>query len=354
MGAYDGVREYYLDYSTRELEPWEFVGVDGVNSGFGYFDAAGAIRYAGYPGNRKCISHYPDMYRRLVDAGKKIALVHEIGYNDFLGGRDAGRQHAETLKADARSIGYPDTGYPYFFAFDRQLPGNPAGGAIPTTLDVVYDYINGCKDVVGYDDCGLYGFWDVIHPAIADNLTRWRWLCGSASRYIDGVSVWQFNNGYVYPGSPPVSADVNLVYVDMFGSGSTEDFLMGLPQWQQDRVYDRILSMSAGVAGQNFDGPQFGAEESWRREVGQTLNAQSAVLAQIAANSGATITLSPEQLAKLTTDLDQRVSTEINDMESKLVARLDTMAAALATKLGADKVVVLSALKEFYGVAVRP
>lgn len=39
------------------------------------------------------------------------------------------------------------------------------------------------------------------------------------------------------------------------GTGG-DDFLMGLEQWKQDRIFDRILSMSIGVAGQNFDGDQ--------------------------------------------------------------------------------------------------
>jgi hypothetical protein len=37
------------------------------------------------------------------------------------------------------------------------------------------------------------------------------------------------------------------------GTGG-DDFLMGLEQWKQDRIFDRILAMSRGVAGQNFDG----------------------------------------------------------------------------------------------------
>lgn len=43
------------------------------------------------------------------------------------------------------------------------------------------------------------------------------------------------------------------------GGGSMEgdDFLMGLPQWQQERIFDRILRMSMGKAGENFHGEQF-------------------------------------------------------------------------------------------------
>ena len=40
-----------------------------------------------------------------------------------------------------------------------------------------------------------------------------------------------------------------------------EDDMAKVPQWQWDRVLDRILKMSAGVAGENFDGSQFQHEQ---------------------------------------------------------------------------------------------
>lgn len=352
MGAYDGVLEYYLDYSERELEPAEFDNVDGRDAGFGIFNATGAIRYGGYPDNPKCISHYPDAYRKLANAGKKIALVHQVAYNDFLGGRDAGRRHAEILKADGKRIGYPDTGHPYFFAFDRKLPGNPATGITPTNLDTVYAYIEGTKDVVGYNDSGLYGFLDVIHPAIRDNLTRHRWLCGAGSSVIPGVSAWQYNNGYVYPGQPAMQADVNLIYTDMFGQSEGDDFLMGLQQWQQERVFDRIIKMSAGVAGENFDGAQFVHENNQRLAIMTALQAQNAVLLQLVEKSS-NVTLTPAQLEALKTNLNTAIAKEIGDAEAALTAHIDAMSTMLAAKLGASKDTTMAALNEFFGRAVK-
>jgi hypothetical protein len=213
------VLEYLLDYSAGELQPGQFDNIDASVAGVGRVNASGALRYGGYPGNRKCISYYPDHYRKLVDAGKRVVLAHQIAYNDFLGGRKAGQQHARILKADGERIGYPDQGLPYFACFDRFLAGNPAKGITPTTLDVVYDYMEGWKDVVGWDDSGLYGFFDIQHPAIRDNLVHWNWLCGAGSQVIDGVDVWQFNNGFVYPAG--MQADINFVYTDMFAGGDT-------------------------------------------------------------------------------------------------------------------------------------
>jgi len=40
-----------------------------------------------------------------------------------------------------------------------------------------------------------------------------------------------------------------------------EDDMAQVEQWKFDRLFDRILSMSAGVEGQNNDGGQFGYEK---------------------------------------------------------------------------------------------
>lgn len=69
------------------------------------------------------------------------------------------------------------------------------------------------------------------------------------------------------------------------GGGGTggDDFLMGLEQWKQDRIFDRILSMSQGVAGQNFNGPQFEAEQARLNVVIQKMEALEAAVAALAA-----------------------------------------------------------------------
>lgn len=48
------------------------------------------------------------------------------------------------------------------------------------------------------------------------------------------------------------------------GGGGTggDDFLMGLEQWQQERIFNRILSMSAGVPNENHNGEQYNAEQT--------------------------------------------------------------------------------------------
>ncbi|MDU0289263.1 glycoside hydrolase domain-containing protein [Saccharothrix longispora] len=196
-----------LDYSARELSPAE---IDDYNRRTPHQPISFLIRYIGYPGNRKCISAYPGALKAHEDSGRIVLLVHQIGYTDFHGGRAAGRAHASTALADANAQGYPD-GRPIFFAFDRWLSGNSQAG--PLTLGHVWDYLQGAIDVLGSQRVGLYGFFDVIHPAVREGRVRWTWLCGAESGVIDGVSFYQWNNGRVYPGG--LECDLNKAYVDL-------------------------------------------------------------------------------------------------------------------------------------------
>jgi GH25 family lysozyme M1 (1,4-beta-N-acetylmuramidase) len=130
-----------------------------------------------------------------------------------------------------------------------------------------------------------------------------------------------------------------------------EGFLVGLEQWKQDRLFERIMSASAGVEGQNFDGPQFAAEQAWRDAMTSKVDAIGAATAQLAeADRG--VTLDPGQLEALTERIETTVQREVDELESQVRARLDLMATALAERLGADRPTVLSALEEFYGRAV--
>lgn len=63
-----------------------------------------------------------------------------------------------------------------------------------------------------------------------------------------------------------------------------EDFLMALADWQQQRIFDRVLSMSQGVEGENFDGDQFKREEGERQQI---LTALNGLVTQVTAIQGA-------------------------------------------------------------------
>lgn len=72
------------------------------------------------------------------------------------------------------------------------------------------------------------------------------------------------------------------------------DDMAEVPQWQWDRAFDRILRMSAGVEGQNFDGEQYAVERAEVAELRAMLQGQGALLAKLVDDEDIT----PEELEK--------------------------------------------------------
>lgn len=274
------VTTYGLDYSARELLPHE---IDDYNRRNPDQRIGLLLRYIGYPTNRKCISHYPGALRRHEETGRTVILVHQVAYNDFAGGRAAGRNHARIAWADAREQGYP-ANRPIFFAFDRWLAGNPALGVPPLSLGTVWDYLAGAKDELGHDRVGLYGFYDVIHPAVRERRVRWTWLCGSESNVIDGVSLYQWNNGRVYPGG--LECDLNKSYVDLaeFGGKCMADWNNPATKAAFDDGYWRTVAMHDLLIGAPTpDGkPQLQRHLDWyTEELTRRMTAMFEVLADL-------------------------------------------------------------------------
>jgi hypothetical protein len=208
-------KAYGLDYSARELSPQEIDAFNRANPGT---PISFLIRYIGYPGNRKCISAYPGALRAHEKSGRRVLLVHQVAYNDFLGGYGAGAAHAHLSIADAERQGWQhDT--PIFAAYDRFLAGNPANGITPMTLAQVQDYVRGFRSVLG-DLAGLYGFYDVMGPAVRGQWTKWFWQCGAESALVPGVQFYQWNNGRVSPGG--MECDLNKSYVDISSFGGDD------------------------------------------------------------------------------------------------------------------------------------
>lgn len=203
------VTAFGADYSARELSPREINAYNAANPGQ---PIKFLIRYIGYPTNGKCISAYPGALAAHEANGTLVLLVHQIGYLDFHGGYAAGQQHAQIALADARRQGYPEN-RPIFFAFDRWLAGNPSKGIPALPIAKVWEYLAGAQRVLGGERVGLYGFYDVIHPAIREGRVRWTWLCGAESGVVDGVHFYQWNNGRIYPGG--MDTDLNKSYVDL-------------------------------------------------------------------------------------------------------------------------------------------
>ncbi|QUQ63868.1 glycoside hydrolase domain-containing protein [Kutzneria sp. CA-103260] len=267
---------YGADYSGGEFAPGQ---LDAFRASGGE-DIRVLIRYIGYPSNSKCISHYPGAYQDLTGSGRLVLLVHEIDHGDPAGGWDAGVRDAKTALNDARSIGYPEE-LPIFMSADNWLADQ--GISVPTAMA----YLKGAASVLSVGRTGVYGFKDFVYAAQDQKLASWFWLCGAENGVRDGIHLYQMNN---HPVTRPngFKIDIDKVYFDpddFVGGG----FLMALDQWKQDRIFDRILSMSEGVAGQNYDGDQYAAEKQDRQQVQSKLDALTAQVQALAAKLDAAL-----------------------------------------------------------------
>jgi hypothetical protein len=105
---------YRADYSASELSPSEL-------DSFTDYDIRFLIRYIGWPGNPRCISHYPGAYQAHVNGGRMVLLAAEHDTSDPAGGFSGGAAMAQRAVSDALSVGYPDS-LPILPA-----PGEPTG-----------------------------------------------------------------------------------------------------------------------------------------------------------------------------------------------------------------------------------
>jgi hypothetical protein len=183
------------DYSAHELSPAQL-------HSYTHYDIRFLIRYIGYPGNTKCISHYPGAYHAHVRAGRLVLLVHENDTNDPAGGHSNGVRMAEVALHDAESIGYPGN-LPIFFSADGWL-GN-------TLVATAMAYLDGAASVLGRKRTGAYGFRDFIQAAKLGGHAEWLWLAGAAPTPAEVAQGWphiyQANNTQLEIGGMAVDLD---------------------------------------------------------------------------------------------------------------------------------------------------
>jgi hypothetical protein len=189
---------YGADYSANELSPAQL-------HSYTNYDIRFLIRYIGYPGNKKCISHYPGAYHAHVQAGRLVLLVHEYETNDPAGGHSNGVRMAELALNDAESIGYPDS-LPIFFSADGWLGNIPVATAMA--------YLDGAASVLGRKRTGAYGFRDFIKGAKLGGHAEWLWLAGAHPTPGDVAQGWphiyQYNNAKLEIAG--VAADLDWAY----------------------------------------------------------------------------------------------------------------------------------------------
>lgn len=181
------VKAYGRDYSAREFTDEEFRRYMRENPSERPVSFLG--RYIGYPGNPKCISHYPGKYLHHRNAGRPIFLFHQIGYDDMAGGYDRGRGHAQVALADAKRVGWE--GESHIVACMDRFYVKP--GYVTMTREGTREYMRGFRSVLG-DRAGYYGFYDSMAHAVSEGWASFYVQCGARSAHVKGIHSWQENN----------------------------------------------------------------------------------------------------------------------------------------------------------------
>lgn len=279
------------DYSAREFSPQE---LDQYEKDFPNEAPVQALgRYAGYPDNPKCISHYPGAYKAHWNSGRPVFLFHQIGYTDMAGGYNAGRAHAQTILADAQSdrIGWNGES-PFVACMDRYYVKKDYA---TLTREQLREYMKGFVSVVGYELSGFYGFYDSMAHCVEENWAKFRVQCGAREHHVAGISAWQENN--YQPKILGTQTDILEFYTNPFGGKKMtwEQFLEFIERWY--RFHSRVKGYRASYE----DGPTL---PEWMGMMQAKLDAtynelsddEAKIIAEFRQQSGS---LTPEQQAEL-------------------------------------------------------
>lgn len=128
---------------------------------------AGAVRYIGFPNNRKCTSaaELDDF-----DAhGLGMALVFEETAGQWRNGRVQGERDARIARAHADAIGFPSN-RPIYMAIDQDVVS-------ASDFNAMLNYLRGSISVLGLARTGVYGEHDVVKAAAEHLGMTWLWQC---------------------------------------------------------------------------------------------------------------------------------------------------------------------------------
>lgn len=267
-------------------------------------------RYIGYPGNTKCISHYPGMYRRHWEAGRPVSLFHQIGYSDMEGGYDRGRAHAQVAKADAERVGW--NGESHITAcMDRFYA--KAGYRTLSAADL-RSYMGGFRSVLG-DRAGFYGFYDSMRDAIREGWASFYIQCGARSAHVPGIHAWQENN--FQPRIFNVATDILELYADPLyafgGEAMTPDQMNTLGEIIAEKVKWNLVGFRP-KEDRNL----------WDNDIHQNTLAEASValLAEIAKDDGVTAEVLDASVKKAVDAAEQRQTAELKTALAGMVAEV--------------------------------
>lgn len=121
-------------------------------------------------------------------AGLKIVSIFETSASRALGGRNAGLVDGTAAKQTAFAVGQP-AGSRIYFAVDFD--------ATPSQMGTVLDYIKAASEATPEFLTGVYGSAAVIEAAMSAKVCSgfWQTYAWSKGRKVEGVHIYQYDNG---------------------------------------------------------------------------------------------------------------------------------------------------------------
>lgn len=142
-------------------------------------------------------------------AGIDICIVYESTAGRALDGHAAGAVDAASARADVVAAGGPADGGVVYFAVDLDVTTS-------AQLAAVEDYLTGAASVLGWDQVGVYGEYDVLDHVLRHTPCRrlWQTYAWSAGRLHPAAQLYQYRNGQQLGGA---EVDYDRALADDFG-----------------------------------------------------------------------------------------------------------------------------------------
>lgn len=173
-------------------------------------------------------------------AGIRSWLIFQKTTRDPDGGRARGEAYGHEALAYARSIKYE--GELIVFTAD-----SPIGSF---NIDVAMEFFRGAQAVVnaaGFKCC-VYGFRDIIWAAQDRGVGDVYWMCGALSNWRQGIHLYQWNNGRIYPGG--VESDLCIQFESIGSERRSRGETMALLKGSDPAVW------IVGATGKRHIGPE--------------------------------------------------------------------------------------------------
>jgi hypothetical protein len=188
------------------------------------------VRYVSRPGNRKNIT--ADEVRHWRANRIDIAIVFESTAGRVLAGAAAGAVDAASARDQVIAVGGPADGGVIYFAADTDLTSR-------ADFDRASAYLTGAARVLGWDQVGVYGEYDLVEHLTRHTPCRWFWQTYAWSRGKGPHSraqLYQYRNGQPLGGA---DVDFNRALTDDFGQwGFT-------PPTRPDPGKDKSMTLTA-------------------------------------------------------------------------------------------------------------